>query len=103
MTEPVAAEAAAADGAAADGAAADGAAALGAVEAAGELHAAMIAGMEIRPAAPAMPLRMVRRVTASIRVGSGMVLTPPLMLPDKIRQDQPDCLHAPPRCQYYCW
>ena len=83
---------AAADGAAAD-AAADGAAALGAVDAAGELQAAMIAGMDTRPAAPAMPLRTVRRETAFTRVGSAMVLTPPLMLPDKIRQDQPDCPH----------
>ena len=36
-----------------------------------ELQAAMIAGMEMRPAAPAMPLRTVRRET-STRVGSAM-------------------------------
>jgi hypothetical protein len=55
------------------------------------LQAAMIAGTEIRPAAPAMPLRTLRRVSEFTRVGSAMVLSPPLMLPDKIRQDQPDC------------
>src|SRR6185312_10506275 len=36
-----------------------------------ELQAAMIAGMEMRPAAPARPLRTVRRET-STRVGSAM-------------------------------
>src|SRR6476661_2552021 len=36
-----------------------------------ELQAAMIAGMEMRPAAPAMPLRTVLRET-STRVGSAM-------------------------------
>src|SRR6476659_3358694 len=36
-----------------------------------ELQAAMIAGMEMRPAAPAMPLRTVRRET-STRVSSAM-------------------------------
>ena len=45
--------------------------ALAPPEAAGVLHAAMIAGTDTRPAAPAMPLRTVRLETAS-RMGSAM-------------------------------
>jgi hypothetical protein len=73
--------------------------ALAPLEAAGVLHAAMIAGTDTRPAAPARPLSTVRLETACTQVGSAMAFTPPPMLPDKIRQDQPDCpyLHAP--CQ----
>ena len=48
------------------------AAALGALTRV-ELQAAMIAGMDTRPAAPAMPLRTVRRETGSTRMGSAMV------------------------------
>jgi hypothetical protein len=66
-------------------------AALGAVDAAGVLHAAMSAGMLTSPAAPAIPFRMVRRVSAFSRIGSAMVRIPPPTLPDKIRQDQPNC------------
>ena len=50
------------------------AAALGALDVVVELQAAMIAGMETRPAAPAMPLRTVRRETESTRMGSAMVM-----------------------------
>jgi hypothetical protein len=74
------------------------AAALGALDAVDELHAAMIAGMDTRPAAPTMPLRMVRRETVDW-MGSAIALTPPLMLPDKIRQDQPDCPYPQRSCQ----
>src|SRR4030067_3299016 len=79
--------------------AADVGAALGAVDAGVVLQAVMIAGMDTRPAAPAMPLRTVRRETGSTRMGSTMVFTPPPMLPDKIRQDQPDCPYQHPSCQ----
>ena len=59
----------------------DVAAALGAVDAAvlgaallaALLHAARIAGMDTRPATPAMPFRMVRRETESTPVGSVML------------------------------
>ena len=76
--------------------AADDAAALGAVDAAGVLQAAMIAGTLTSPAAPAIPFRMVRRESAFSRMGSAMVRIPPPTLPDKIRQDQPDCPYAHP-------
>ncbi|MGZ8514010.1 MAG: hypothetical protein ACXW4H_02845 [Candidatus Limnocylindrales bacterium] len=74
-------------------------ASLGELVAADELQAAIIAGMLIRPAAPAMPLRTVRRETDSTRMGSTMVPAPPAKLPDKIRQDHADCQHVILRCQ----
>ena len=64
---------------------------LAPVDAAGVLQAATIAGTVTRPAVPARPLRTVRRVTASARVGSAIVVLLLLTLPDKIRQDQADC------------
>jgi len=50
------------------------AAELGAADDEVVLHAAMIAGTETRPAAPAMPFRTVRRESASTRLGSAMLI-----------------------------
>jgi hypothetical protein len=67
------------------------AAVLGAVDAVDELQAAMIAGMDNRPAVPAMPLRTVLLETESTLIGSAMCVLLLMMLSDNIRQDQADC------------